>query len=40
MMPRIRYCSTPTGRVAYSASGTGPALLVDTGWITDLRGQL
>jgi len=39
-MPRIRYCSTPTGRVAYSASGTGPALLVDTGWITDLRGQL
>src|SRR6201981_2699915 len=40
MMPRIRYCSTPRGRVAYSASGTGPALLVDTGWITDLRGQL
>ena len=39
-MPRIRYCSTPAGRVAYSASGTGPALLVDTGWITDLRGQL
>jgi pimeloyl-ACP methyl ester carboxylesterase len=39
-MPRIRYCSTPAGRVAYSASGSGPALLVDTGWITDLRGQL
>ena len=39
-MPRIRYCSTPAGRVAYSVSGTGPALLVDTGWITDLRGQL
>jgi pimeloyl-ACP methyl ester carboxylesterase len=39
-MPRIRYCSTPAGRVAYSASGTGPALLVDSGWITDLRGQL
>jgi pimeloyl-ACP methyl ester carboxylesterase/DNA-binding CsgD family transcriptional regulator len=38
--PRIRYCSTQTGRVAYSVSGTGPALLVDTGWITDLRGQL
>lgn len=39
-MPRIRYCSTPAGRVAYSAVGAGPALLVDSGWITDLRGQL
>jgi pimeloyl-ACP methyl ester carboxylesterase/DNA-binding CsgD family transcriptional regulator len=38
--PRIRYCSTPAGRVAYSTSGAGPALLLDTGWITDLRGQL
>src|SRR5215472_11133727 len=39
-MPRIRYCSTPAGRVAYSTTGTGPALLCDTGWITDLRAQL
>jgi pimeloyl-ACP methyl ester carboxylesterase/DNA-binding CsgD family transcriptional regulator len=39
-MPRIRYCSTATGRVAYSVSGAGPALLMDSGWITDLRGQL
>jgi pimeloyl-ACP methyl ester carboxylesterase/DNA-binding CsgD family transcriptional regulator len=39
-MPRIRYCHTPAGRVAYSASGAGPALLMDSGWITDLRGQL
>jgi len=39
-MPRIRYCSTPAGRVAYSTSGAGPALLCDTGWITHLRGQL
>jgi len=38
--PRIRYCATPAGRVAYSTSGAGPALLCDTGWITDLRGQL
>jgi len=38
--PRIRYCSTPGGRVAYSAEGTGPALLCDTGWITHLRAQL
>src|SRR6266700_5020470 len=39
-MPRIRYCSTPAGRVAYSASGAGPPLLMDSGWITELRGQL
>src|SRR5215469_7335741 len=39
-MPRIRYCSTPAGRVAYSTTGAGPALLCDTGWITDLRAQL
>jgi hypothetical protein len=38
--PRIRYCATPAGRVAYSTSGAGPALLCDSGWITDLRGQL
>jgi pimeloyl-ACP methyl ester carboxylesterase/DNA-binding CsgD family transcriptional regulator len=38
--PRIRYCSTPAGRVAYSATGTGPALLCDTGWVTHLRAQL
>jgi pimeloyl-ACP methyl ester carboxylesterase/DNA-binding CsgD family transcriptional regulator len=36
----IRYCGTPAGRVAYSVSGAGPALLVETGWITHLRGQL
>jgi pimeloyl-ACP methyl ester carboxylesterase/DNA-binding CsgD family transcriptional regulator len=40
MRPRIRYCSTPAGRVAYSTSGAGPALVCDTGWITDLRRQL
>jgi len=38
--PRIRYCSTPAGRVAYSASGAGPALLFDSGWVSHLRGQL
>jgi pimeloyl-ACP methyl ester carboxylesterase/DNA-binding CsgD family transcriptional regulator len=36
----VRYCSTPAGRVAYSASGTGPVLLFDSGWITHLRRQL
>jgi pimeloyl-ACP methyl ester carboxylesterase/DNA-binding CsgD family transcriptional regulator len=36
----VRYCATPAGRVAYSASGAGPALLCDSGWITHLRGQL
>jgi pimeloyl-ACP methyl ester carboxylesterase len=38
--PRIRYCATPAGRVAYSASGTGPPLLFDSGWVSHLRGQL
>ena len=40
MIPRIRYCGTRAGRVAYSTVGAGPALLCDTGWITHLRGQL
>ena len=40
MRPTIRYCATPAGRVAYSASGAGPALLFDSGWVTHLRGQL
>jgi pimeloyl-ACP methyl ester carboxylesterase/DNA-binding CsgD family transcriptional regulator len=40
MAPTIRYCATPAGRVAYSTSGNGPALLCDSGWITHLRGQL
>jgi pimeloyl-ACP methyl ester carboxylesterase/DNA-binding CsgD family transcriptional regulator len=39
-MPRIMYCSTPAGRVAYSTSGAGPPLLFDSGWISHLRGQL
>ena len=39
-MPAIRYCPTPAGRVAYSATGAGPPLLCDSGWITHLRGQL
>jgi pimeloyl-ACP methyl ester carboxylesterase/DNA-binding CsgD family transcriptional regulator len=38
--PGIRYCSTPAGRVAYSASGAGPALLFESGWVSHLRGQL
>ncbi len=40
MRPGIRYCSTPAGRVAYSASGAGPALLFESGWVSHLRGQL
>jgi pimeloyl-ACP methyl ester carboxylesterase len=38
--PTIRYCATPAGRVAYSATGSGPALLCDSGWVTHLTGQL
>ena len=40
MRPTIRYTSTPAGRIAYSTSGSGPALLCDSGWVTHLRGQL
>jgi len=36
----IRYCTTPAGRVAYSTSGAGPALLFESGWVSHLRGQL
>ena len=36
----VRYATTPAGRVAYSTTGSGPALICDSGWITDLRGQL
>jgi pimeloyl-ACP methyl ester carboxylesterase/DNA-binding CsgD family transcriptional regulator len=38
--PTIRYAATPAGRIAYSAVGSGPALLCDSGWVTHLRGQL
>ena len=40
MRTRVRYCATSAGRVAYSTSGAGPALLCDSGWITHLRSQL
>jgi pimeloyl-ACP methyl ester carboxylesterase/DNA-binding CsgD family transcriptional regulator len=38
--PTIRYAASPAGRVAYSLTGSGPALLCDSGWVTHLRGQL
>ena len=40
MRPAVRYCATPAGRVAYATVGSGPALLLDTGWVTHLTGQL
>src|ERR1700733_2326156 len=40
MMPAVRYCSTPAGRVAYSTVGAGPPLLCETGWVSHLRGQM
>jgi len=38
--PAVRYCATPAGRVAYATAGSGPPLLIDTGWVTHLTGQL
>jgi pimeloyl-ACP methyl ester carboxylesterase/DNA-binding CsgD family transcriptional regulator len=40
MVPTIKYCRTPAGRVGYSATGAGPALLCDAGWVTHLTAQL
>jgi pimeloyl-ACP methyl ester carboxylesterase len=40
VLPTIRYCRTPAGRVAYSTTGDGPPLLFDSGWVTHLRAQL
>jgi len=36
-MQTVRYCVTPAGRVAWSAQGSGPPLLLDSGWVTHLR---
>ena len=36
-MQPVRYCATPAGRVAWSATGSGPPLLIDSGWVTHLR---
>jgi pimeloyl-ACP methyl ester carboxylesterase/DNA-binding CsgD family transcriptional regulator len=38
--PRIRYCATPAGRVAYATAGTGPALLFESGWVSHVLAQL
>jgi pimeloyl-ACP methyl ester carboxylesterase/DNA-binding CsgD family transcriptional regulator len=40
VMPTIRYCTTPAGRIAYSTVGAGPPLLFESGWVSHLRGQL
>jgi pimeloyl-ACP methyl ester carboxylesterase/DNA-binding CsgD family transcriptional regulator len=38
--PVIRYCASPAGRIAWSALGSGPPLLIEPGWVTHLTGQL
>ena len=40
VLPTIRYCRSPVGRVAYSTTGNGPPLLFESGWVTHLRAQL
>jgi pimeloyl-ACP methyl ester carboxylesterase/DNA-binding CsgD family transcriptional regulator len=40
VVPTIKYCRTPAGRVGYSVTGAGPPLLCDTGWVTHLTAQL
>ena len=36
MEQRIAFVTTPTGRVAYATAGSGPAILVDSGWVSHL----
>ena len=40
MPPAIKYCATPAGRIAYCATGSGPPLLVDPGWVSHVGRQL
>jgi pimeloyl-ACP methyl ester carboxylesterase/DNA-binding CsgD family transcriptional regulator len=40
MPAAIRYCDTPGGKVAYATTGSGPVLLLESGWITHLHSQL
>ena len=40
MRQRVRFCSTPAGRVAYSVMGDGPYLVCDTGWVSHLEHML
>lgn len=40
MPPAIRYCTTPAGRIAYCATGSGPPLLLDPGWVSHVGRQL
>ena len=39
VQPKIRYCQTRAGRVAYSTTGDGPPLLFESGWVTHLAKQ-
>jgi hypothetical protein len=33
----IRFCATGAGRIAYAATGEGPALVFPTWWVSDLE---
>ncbi len=37
MAAPVRYCGSAAGRIAYQCTGSGPALLVDPGWVTHLK---
>jgi pimeloyl-ACP methyl ester carboxylesterase/DNA-binding CsgD family transcriptional regulator len=37
MDQRIRFCEVDDSRVAYATAGQGPALVVDTGWVSHLE---
>jgi hypothetical protein len=33
----IRFCATGAGRIAYAATGEGPALVFPAWWVSDLE---
>jgi hypothetical protein len=37
MDQQIRFCSTPTGRIAYAEAGVGPALVLPAWWVSHLE---
>src|SRR5690349_13870891 len=36
MKPAVRFAATPAGRVAYTVTGRGPALVCVPGWVSHL----
>jgi len=40
VLPVIKYCGTPAGRIAYPAAGSGPPLLCHAGWVSHVGSKV